>query len=193
MRATGQYKLVGWGMQGSSLRWAQNNGGNSRGLRKRFWDIQWCHWWPFENMQVGDKNQFYFKKKKMQKTLFFFFKLPYSKFLKTVRLEWLERNDWCFSLFWNIITIHLFSFKIPESTNTIMSYWNASSFSHWAYRKGIRITIIPDNQNKAGRNSLVVQCLGCCALTSEDWCSVTDWGIKIPQTEAQPKKRRKSR
>lgn len=71
-----------------------------------------------------------------------------------------------------------------------MSYWNASSFSHWAYRKGIRITIIPDNQNKAGRNSLVVQCLGCCALTSEDWCSVTDWGIKIPQTEAQPKKKK---
>lgn len=138
---------------------------------------------------------FTLKKKNAKNSFFFFFKLPYSKFLKTIRLEWLERNDWCFSLFWNIITIHLFSFKIPESTNTIMSYWNASSFSHWAYRKGIRITIIPDNQNKAGRNSLVVQCLGCCALTSEDWCSVTDWGIKIPQTEAQPKKkkRRKSR
>ena len=65
-----------------------------------------------------------------------------------------------------------------------MPYWNVSSFRHWAYRKGIRIMIIPDNENKEGRNSLMVQCLGCCALTSEDRCSVTDWGTKIPQAEA---------
>ena len=161
-------------MQGRGQRGGQSDAGNPRGLRKRCWVIHWCHWWPFENLQVGVRNQFYVKKKKKVKnSCLKKKKLPYSTFLKTIRLEWLERNDWCFSLFWDIITVHLFSFKIPESTNTIMPYQNASSFSLWAYRKGRRIMIIPDDQNKAGRNSVV-------ARVEDDGCHY--WGPAFSHT-----------
>ena len=59
------------------------------------------------------------------------------------------------------------SVLIPESTTTIVPYWNASSLSQLAYRKGTRTMIIPDSQNKAGRNSLAVQWLGLCTLTAK--------------------------
>lgn len=74
----------------------------------------------FWKLASGCQESVLHEKKKSEKLLFKKNQLPYSKFLKTTRLEWLERNDWCFSLFWDIITVHLFSFKIPERTNTIM-------------------------------------------------------------------------